>query len=135
LLKHFFISKTDNTLIQLFRYTFVGGVAFLVDFGFLYFLTEFGHIYYLVSAAIAFLFGLITNYVISITWVFGGRNIKNRWIEFFLFSVIGVVGLGLNEIIMWIATEKMQFHYLLSKIAATIIVYLWNFFGRKYLLF
>jgi len=34
-------SRTDNTLIQLFRYTFVGGVAFIVDFGLLFILTDF----------------------------------------------------------------------------------------------
>jgi len=36
-----FKGKTDKTLIQLFRYTFVGGLAFLVDFGMLFILTEY----------------------------------------------------------------------------------------------
>ncbi|MDP3066192.1 MAG: GtrA family protein, partial [Methanobacteriaceae archaeon] len=68
---------TDNTSIQLFRYVFVGGVAFLVDFGSLYLLTEFFGIYYLTSAAIAFLLGLITNYILSISWVFNKRTLNN----------------------------------------------------------
>jgi hypothetical protein len=51
LLRRLFIDKTDSTLIQLFRYTFVGGIAFLVDFGSLYALTEYARVHYLVSAA------------------------------------------------------------------------------------
>ena len=40
-LKEIFINKTNNTFLQLFRYTFVGGAAFIVDFGLLYILTDF----------------------------------------------------------------------------------------------
>ena len=36
-----FIEKADNTLVQLFRYTFVGGFAFFIDFCTLYILTEY----------------------------------------------------------------------------------------------
>jgi hypothetical protein len=37
--------------VQIVRYTFVGGLAFLVDFGVLFALTQFLGIHYLVSAA------------------------------------------------------------------------------------
>jgi putative flippase GtrA len=121
---------TDNTAIQLFRYTFVGGLAFLVDFGSLFLLTEFAG-----SAAIAFLLGLATNYVLSITWVFNRRRVSSRWLEFTIFGIIGIIGLGLNELIIWQATETLKLHYLVSKLIATATVYLWNFFARKYTLF
>ena len=70
MLKNLFVNKTDNTVVQLFRYTFVGGVAFIFDFGSLFILTEYIKIYYLVSAAIAFIIGLTINYLLSISWVF-----------------------------------------------------------------
>jgi len=130
-----FLDKTENTLVQLFRYTFVGGFAFVVDFGTLFLLTEIFHIHYLLSAAIAFILGLITNYFLSIKWVFSIRSIENKKIEFLLFSIIGLIGLGLNELLLWIFTDLILIHYLLSKIITAIFVYLWNFIGRKYLLF
>jgi len=130
-----FKGKTNNTLLQLFRYTFVGGLAFLVDFGTLYFLTEFFHIHYLVSAGIAFIFGLTVNYFLSILWVFSSRTMENRLLEFFLFALIGLVGLGLTELFLWILTDIFLIYYLLSKIITTIIVYFWNFFVRKLMLF
>lgn len=127
--------KTDSTLIQLFRYTFVGGIAFAIDFGSLYVLTEFFDIYYLVSAAIAFLLGLTTNYSLSVLWVFDKRSVKSRWVEYGIFGFIGLIGLGLNELFIWFFTEEVHLHYLLSKIISTFVVYFWNFFARKLTLF
>ncbi len=127
--------STDKTHIQLFRYLFVGGAAFIVDFLSLFILTDFFGIYYLISAAIAFLLGLIANYFLSISWVFNKRKLKNRHIEFGMFAIIGIVGLGLNEIFIWFFTQDLQVYYLISKIFAAIIILFWNFFARKYVLF
>ena len=128
-------NKTNNTLIQLFRYTFVGGFAFIFDFGLLYILTEYFNIYYLVSAAIAFLLGLTINYFLSVIWIFKNRSIKSKYVEFVVFALIGIVGLALNEFIIWFFTEIINTHYLYSKLISTALVYLWNFFIRKFTLF
>jgi putative flippase GtrA len=130
-----FIGETNSTLLQLFRYTFVGGVAFIADFGTLYILTEYFKIHYLISAGIAFILGLLINYFLSVKWVFNSRAMKNRMLEFLLFTLIGLIGLGLNELFLWILTDILLIYYLLSKIITTIIVYFWNFFARKFLLF
>lgn len=130
-----FKGKTNSTFLQLIRYTFVGGFAFVIDFGTLFILTNYLNIYYLLSAAIAFLIGLTINYSLSIRWVFVKRNIRNRKAEFLLFMFIGIIGLALNELFIWIFTDVALMHYLISKIFTTIIVYLWNFFARKFMLF
>ncbi len=130
-----FRGKTNNTLLQLIRYTFVGGLAFLVDFGTLFLLTEYFDIHYLVSAGIAFLFGLILNYFLSVKWVFNSRAMENRFLEFLLFMFIGLVGLVLNELFIWILTDIILIYYLYSKIITTFLVYFWNFFARKLILF
>jgi putative flippase GtrA len=127
--------KTDHTLLQLFRYTCVGGIAFLVDISTLFFLTESLGIYYLVSAAVAFLLGLITNYSASVLWVFRRRTLQSRFLEFVAFSLIGLGGLGLNEFFLWFFTERIAIHYLLSKIISAGLVYLFNFTFRKLMLF
>jgi len=127
--------NTDNTLIQLFRYTFVGGIAFLVDFCSLFIFTEFFYIHYLVAAAIAFILGLITNYILSVVWVFHKRTFSSKSLEFGIFALIGIIGLFLNVLFIWFFTEQLHFHYLFSKIVSTVFVYLWNFFTRKYALF
>ncbi len=135
LLKKFFITPTNHWMIQLFRYTFVGGLAFIVDFGTLFILKETFHIYYLIAAGIAFALGWLINYAISVVWVFPQKKFQNKTVEFLLFGAIGLVGLGLNEIFMFLLTDKVALHYLVSKIIATGGIYFWNFFARKFLLF
>ncbi|AEG17346.1 MAG: GtrA family protein [Methanobacterium paludis] len=130
-----FKDETEKTLVQLFRYTFVGGAAFLVDIGSLFILTQFFGIYYLISAAIAFILGLITNYALSISWVFNKRTLGSMKLEFGVFALIGFVGLGLNEVLIWFLTENVHIYYLVSKIIAAILILFWNFFARKFTLF
>ena len=135
LLSKLFLKETDKTQIQLFRYLFVGGFAFLVDFTFLYVFTEYFKIHYLWSAALAFCLGLTINYIISTLWVFKTRKIVNRLNEFLIFGFVGIIGLGFNELFIWGLTEIFLIYYMVSKGISTIIVFLWNFFVRKYLLF
>lgn len=134
-IRTFLFKKSDKTSVQLFKYFFVGGIAYTVDFGSLYILTDIVKVHYLISAAIAFTLGLITNYTLSIFWVFSQRTVANKRLEFVIFTVIGMVGLGLNEVIIWFFTETVHFHYLISKVFSTVVVFFWNFFARKKILF
>ena len=135
ILNKLFLETTQSTLLQLFRYGFVGGVASVADYGTLYLFTEAFHIYHLLSAAIAFVIGLIVNYLLSTSWVFASRTQKNKWIEFAIFAIIGLFGLGWNEIIIYVGTDVCELHYMISKLISTVIVFFWNFFARKIILF
>lgn len=135
LIRNLFKGGTERTIVQLFRYVFVGGAAFIVDFGSLFILTSIVGIYYLISAAVAFILGLIANYFLSISWVFNKRTLNNAKLEFGVFTLIGVVGLGLNEVLIWFFTENAHLYYLISKIIAAILILFWNFFARKFALF
>lgn len=72
---------------------------------------------------------------ISVSWVFSERTLHSRIAEFTAFVSIGIVGLGLNEAILWSMTDFLELHYLISKTVATAAVFFWNFTARKYLLF
>lgn len=126
---------TTNLFVQLFRYTLVGGVAFVVDFGLLFVLTEYMDCHYLISATLSFLMGLLVNYLISTRWVFRESKISNRKLEFILFGLIGLIGLGLNNLFIYLLTDLMGVYYMVSKLVTAVLVYLWNFLGRRYFLF
>ncbi len=130
-----FRNGTNNTAVQLLRYTVVGGCAFAFDFSCLFFLTSYCHLYYLVSAAIAFLVGLAVNYILSVAWVFNRRRMDSRLSEFVVFALIGLGGLLLNEVFIWFFTEVLLLFYLVSKAISTVLVYLYNFLVRKFVLF
>ena len=135
ILHNYLLSKTDNVFIQLIRYTFVGGFAFIIDFSLLWFLTDICDIYYLISATISFFVGLIINFFLSKKWIFNKSKVDNKKLEFLFFALIGIVGLGLNDLFIWFLTDYCNIHYLVSKIIAVFLVYLWNFCARKYLLY
>ncbi len=127
--------ETGSTQVQLFRYLWVGGFAFIIDYGSLFVLTEFFYVDYLLSAAISFILGLVVNYILSTMWVFSESRLNNKWAEFIGFATIGIVGLLLNEIIMYICCEIFGIYYMFSKLCSTGVVFFWNFFARKIALF
>ena len=135
MLNELIAQRPHKLSIQAFRYVVVGGWAFLVDFSILYILTEFGRIHYLVSAALAFSIAIIVSYILSVTWVFSQRSVSNRLHEFVIFLIIGILGLLLTEALMYVFTDLLLYHYLESKIIATVAILFFNFTARKTLLF
>lgn len=120
----------NKLLLQIFKFGIVGTVAFIIDYSLLYILTEFLEIHYLVSSIISFVGSLIFNYIASIKWVFN-VNRKQTFKEVTIFVILSVIGLFINEIVLYIMTEKFDIYYMISKIVATIVVMIWNFVTRK----
>ena len=126
-----FRQSTDNIYLQFFRYIFVGGTAFVVDFFFLYFFSDICGIYYLVSGVLSFIISVLVNYLMSTKWVFNQDNIDNKVLEFNLFLIISTIGLVFTEILLYFFTDILGLYYLISKIIAAIIVLFWNFIARR----
>lgn len=131
MLDKLFREPTDNIFIQMFRYLFVGGTAFVVDFGFLWFFCDVCGIYYLISGVLSFIISVLVNYWMSTKWVFNQSNIDNKVLEFNLFLAISTAGLVFTEILLWLFTDIFGMYYLISKIIAAIIVMFWNFIARR----
>ena len=131
LIDKLFMQKTDNVFLQFFRYIFVGGTAFVVDFFFLYFFSDICGIYYLISAVLSFIISVLVNYIMSTRWVFNQDNIGNKVLEFNLFILISTIGLVFTEILLYFFTDIVGLYYLVSKIIASIIVLFWNFLARR----
>ena len=130
-----FKQHTDNIFLQFFRYQFVGGLAFLVDFFLLFFFTSYCGIYYLLSGILSFIISVIVNYVLSVVWVFNPDKSKNHIVEFNSFLVISVIGLGFTELLLFIFTDYLSLYYLYSKILSAVIVMFWNFGARRVFLY
>ena len=135
-LKRIFYTPTNNALLQFFRYGFVGALATVADWGVLYALTEWLKIHYLVSGVVAFIVGLTVNFILSKKFVFSAEKNKHlSSIEFAVYAIIGVIGLLMTETIMYILTDKLKFYFMIPKIIATAVVFIWNFVARKIVLY
>lgn len=116
---------------QLLKFGVVGGVAFIIDYSVLFICTEFLEIYYLLSSLISFSVSTVFNYIASTQWVFDVNQEKSKQKNFVLFIVFSVIGLGLNQLIMWFGVDILHVYYMLVKIGATTIVMVFNFITRK----
>ena len=116
---------------KIIKFGFVGGTAFVIDAGLLFLLTEFCGIHYLISGMISFTASVIYNYILSVKWVFDAKKDANKTQEFIVFIVLSVIGLGINQLFMWLFVDMMHIYYMLSKIIATVIVMVYNFITRK----
>ena len=121
----------ENKLVkQIVKFGLVGGLAFIIDYALLFVLTEFLNVYYLISAVISFSVSVIFNYILSVKWVFDVKQ-KQGPKEVFIFIALSVVGLGINQLCMWLGVDIFNIHYMIVKLGATFIVMVYNFISRK----
>lgn len=137
--------KNKEQLVSLikefFRYVMVGGAAFVIDFCTLIVLKEFilpdmsGFELYVATTG-GFISGLIFNYFFSKRFVFKSNTARSKSLTgFIIFTIIGVIGLGLTNLGMYIGVALLMLNYKLVKLLVTGIVLIWNYIGRKVLVF
>ena len=134
-LSKLFVDNANSTLLQFFRNALVGSFAFVLELGLMYRLTECAHVYYLWSSVFSSLCAGGINYLLSTIWVFNQSKVKNKPLEFILFTAIGALGLLLNVFFLWLLTDCIGIYYMFSKVIAMILVFTLIFFIRKYVLF
>ncbi|PKA94106.1 putative flippase GtrA [Bifidobacterium psychraerophilum DSM 22366] len=133
-------------IAQIAKFGVVGVIAFLLDFGILNILVRYAHMNNVTAGTISFLVSLAVNYLLSMKMVFKHRDDMARWMEITIFFISAAVGLLINDVVIWTGTaslpadaiDSMHGTYVLytniAKIVATVIVSIWNFIIRKWLL-
>ena len=121
----------EKLIAQIMKFGVVGTLAFLIDYGLMVALTELGGLNPVLSAGISFCVSVVFNYVASMRYVFKHREDLSKRYEFVIFVVLSVIGLGINELIMWAGVDLAHVSYLVVKIVATAVVMVWNFLSRK----
>ena len=135
--------KLKKLIGEFFRYVLVGGVCFLIDAGaltgckLLFFRENCTDAQMALCTAVGFLLGLTANYLLSNVFVFHSAEQKKQgWklSAFLIFAVIGLIGLGLTEIGMWLGVKIVGSEglwFILVKCVVAGIVLIWNYIGRK----
>lgn len=125
---------------QFLKFGVVGAIAFVIDFGTMVALRELLGLNPIIAAAVSFSVSVIFNYIASMRYVFTRRDDLSRRKELIVFVTLSVIGLAINELIMWLGQEAFAAagidyangpYYMGVKILATAVVMLWNFFSRK----
>lgn len=127
-----------SILGQFVRYLFTGGLAFVVDFGLFVLCLCIFDWHYLLANLAGLIAGLVLNYALSVGWVFTACERileKKKTAEFAVFALVGFVGVGLNELLMFLMVDSFKWQEMISKMISAIVVLMWNFGGRKLILF
>lgn len=118
------------------KYLVAGGAGFIIDYSVLTLCYVLLCCHYLISAALGFVAGLIFVYISSNKWVFARRRLKdNTAMEFFVFALIGIIGLLLTVFFMWLFVDVSRIYPLVAKLITTALVLMWNFGARKIILY
>ncbi|MBT3371521.1 MAG: GtrA family protein [Rhodospirillaceae bacterium] len=130
------LRKLSAIARQEFRRYFAASILGLsVDVGLLMLLTQAFSLPYLLANSFAFLSGSAVVYLASAHWAFQKRRFGNAIFESFLFVLIGVVGLAINDAMLWISVEILVWSLLPAKFLAAGFSFLTNFALRKVVLF
>ncbi len=132
-----------SLIFEFLRYAVVGGISFVADAGTLALTKEilFSHSttkgQIALCTALGFAVGLAVNWLLSNLFVFRsasqraqGKTAKS----FLIYTVVGLIGLGLTELGMLAGVSIFGtdgLWYLLTKCVVAGIVMVWNYVGRK----
>lgn len=125
------MKRIKKLLVQFCKFGLVGTLCFFIDYGVMVLLTETSGLGYFLSSAISFTLSVVVNYILSMRFVFKGKDDLNKVQEMAIFVALSMVGLALNQMIMWIAVEFFRVFYAVAKIFSTMLVTVYNFISRK----
>jgi glycosyltransferase involved in cell wall biosynthesis len=119
--------------VQFLAYIFVGGLAALVNLWAFLFLYSSG-LPLAIAAPTAFVIAAAVNYLLSILFVFRHRAKWANILEITIYCLIVLAGAALDLIVTKLCVG-MGYSPAIAKIVATALVLVFNFAGRRYLVF
>jgi putative flippase GtrA len=119
--------------MQFFLYLIVGGLSFLVEIGTFIALRR-AAMPVIPASVSSFIVATIANYLLSIVLAFQRGHHRLR-VELTRFLGVVLVSLGLNTALVWIFVYPLAIPPTLAKIGVVPIVLIWNYLGRRMLVF
>ena len=115
-------------------YLVVGAIATLCEWLLFYLFEGVLSWYYIIATIVAYVISTFVNWFAGRLLVFKRSN-KTFYKEIFQIYVASFIGLLLNVLFMWLLVDLLGVWEMLSKMVATAIVFLYNFFVRKLLIY
>jgi putative flippase GtrA len=119
--------------MQFFLYLIVGGLSFFVDIGTFIMLRAIG-LPVIPASVMSFSLATAANYLLCLVLAFE-RGRFRRSIETLRFLIVVLVGLGLNTLLVWCFVYPLSLRPTAAKVIAVPIVLIWNYLGRRLLVF
>jgi len=112
--------------LKLLKFCVVGFSGIFIDFGTTWLMKEKIKINKYIANSCGFTLAASSNFFWNRIWTFKSHS-NHIGTQYFSFLTISIIGLGLNNLIIWILSDKMKWNFYFSKVIAIGIVTLWNF--------
>ena len=135
-----------NRLKEIIKFAFTGGVCFLIEWLSLTMMVEWLALDVNLATPLAFLISVVINYLLCVRWVFDGAKNGDRKAQMG-FIVTSLLGLAINSLVMLVLGLLFDEHavllqafgltlkvYQVNKVVATLVVMVWNYFTKRWLL-
>jgi putative flippase GtrA len=116
----------EQILLKFFKFGVVGATGMGVDFGVTWLLKEQFRLNKYVANSAGFMCAVMSNYCLNRMWTFESHD-PHLALQFSKFFGVALIGLGMNNGIIYLLTEKMGLRFYPAKLIATAVVMLWNF--------
>ncbi|MEN8225371.1 MAG: GtrA family protein [Bacteroidota bacterium] len=125
---------STSFILKFLKFSAVGLSGLFVDYAFTYLFKEIFKVQKYVSNSIGFTIAASTNYILNRIWTFESENPDIAG-EYTAFLVISIIGLGLNNLILWLIVSRFKINFYLAKFFAICVVTLWNFLANLLITF
>lgn len=117
--------------VRFCRFALVGLASLAVEYSLLLLFVEAWHVDYLLGTTAAFIASVAVSYALSLRYVFGHRAGMSRRREFTIFAALSAVGLGLNDLYMFVGVGMLNIGYQAMKLISTFFVTWYNYLSRR----
>ncbi|MBK8558036.1 MAG: GtrA family protein [Lewinellaceae bacterium] len=108
------------------KFGVVGFSGLFVDFGITWVAKEILKLNKYVANSTGFMCAVVSNYILNRIWTFESHD-PNVAVQFSKFLLIALVGLAINNGIIYLLTERFKVNFYVAKLVATGVVTVWNF--------
>ncbi|MEA3437856.1 MAG: GtrA family protein [Thermodesulfobacteriota bacterium] len=125
---------STSFILKFLKFAAVGFSGLLVDYAFTYLFKEIFKVQKYIANSIGFTIAASTNYILNRVWTFESPN-KDIVVEYTTFLIISFIGLGINNLILWLIVSKFRINFYVAKFFAICVVTLWNFLANFFITF
>lgn len=117
----------QELITKFLMFSIVGASGVVVDFAVTWLFKEKVKIHKYVANSFGFITATVSNYLLNRYWTFYTQEAEAKFNEFSKFFFIALIGLAINNAILYFFHEKLKWNFYLSKLMAIGIVSIWNF--------
>ena len=121
-------SSLSRLLPKFSRFVVIGGLCTGVQWLVLIVLTEMAKIHPTGASTIGYVLSAFINYRLNYSFTFSSTASHRQALP--RFSLIMIIGLGLNAAVTFVGTTVCGVHYLIAQGVATSLTLLWNFWAN-----